>query len=501
VREATGIANLFAQPGYHYPNADTSAVAVGVLNRVLLPAMKEVGEKFGSGELILPFVLQSAEVMKRAVSHLEKYLEKTEGVGKGTVVLATVYGDVHDIGKNLIKTILANNGYTVEDLGKQVPVSVIVDRAAELRADAIGLSALLVSTSRQMPLVVREADRRGLSIPVLVGGAAIHREFAREIAVVDGDRLYPGGVFHCRDAFDGLETMDRLLDPATRAEWLERERQAAVERRTRAGGAAASAGRSAVVARIEDVPQPPFWGPSVLPALPLEEVFARLNKTRLFRVSWGGGKQRDAEWKELRAQFSERLERMKRDAIEHSWLTPQAVYGYFPAQSDGNDLLVLDPGNHGRVLARFSFPRQKDQGRLCLADYFLPLGSAATDVVALEIVTVGPAATERFDRMDGQNAYSEAYFSHGLAVRTAEAATELVFDRIRRELGLAGHRGVRFAWGFGALPDVEEHRKVFEVLPAAQALGMSLTSAGQLIPEQSTATLVVHHPEAHYFKT
>jgi 5-methyltetrahydrofolate--homocysteine methyltransferase len=501
VREITGIANFFAQPAYRYPNADTSAVAVRALNEVLLPAMKDVGDKFGCGELILPFVLPSAEVMKKTVLHLEKYLDRAEGVSKGTVVLATVYGDVHDIGKNLIKTILSNNGYAVHDLGKQVPVSVVVDRAAELKADVVGLSALLVSTSKQMPLVVRELDRRGMAIPVLVGGAAINRDFGRDIATVDGARTYGGGVFYCRDAFAGLETVDRLMDPATRQNLLDRERAAAEDRRKPIAEIAAATGRSGVVAHAEDVPKPPFWGVKVVGDLPLAEVFARLNESRLFRVSWGGAHQKGAEWKQLRADFGARLGRMKREAIEQRWLVPQAVYGYFPAFSEGNEILIVDPDDHSRVLTRLSFPRQREEGRLCLADYFLPVGSPQPDVIAMQVVTVGEAATERFDAMDGKNEYSEAYFSHGLAVQTAEAATELVCERVRAELGLEGHRGVRFAWGFGALPDVEEHRKVFQVLPAESALGMTLTSAGQLVPEQSTATLIVHHPEAHYFKT
>jgi 5-methyltetrahydrofolate--homocysteine methyltransferase len=259
-------------------------------------------------------------------------------------------------------------------------------------------------------------------------------------------------------------------------------------------------GRSAVVVRPEDVPRPPFWGVRTLSTMPLDEVFDRINEARLFRMSWGGAKQQGAEWEELRGQFSARLARMRQEAIEQGWLAPRAVYGYFPALSEGNELLVFDPDDRARVLVRFSFPRQASDEHLCLADYFLPVGSPVPDVVALQVVTVGHAATERFQVMDGQNAYSEAYFSHGLAVQTAEAATELACERIRQELGLAAHRGVRFAWGFGALPDVEEHRKVFELLPAERELGMSLTSAAQLIPEQSTATLVVHHPGVHYFR-
>ncbi len=514
VREITGIANFPMQPGYSYPNADTSQVAARVLNQMLLPAMKEVGDRFGCGELILPFVLQSAEAMKRAVTHLERYLEKTEGVAKGRVVLATVYGDVHDIGKNLIKTILANNGYEVHDLGKQVPVHDVVDRAVALKADVIGLSALLVSTSRQMPLVVRELDRRGLAIPVLVGGAAINREFGRDITFID-ERPYSGGVIYCRDAFEGLDTVDRLADPATRRDLLEGERRAAVVRRIPVAADEATIVRSAIEARAADVPAPPFWGARTVVSLPLDEVFAHLNEMRLFKTSWGGGgtqgrgdaalmgkvrAQSKPEWKGLRADFAERLARMKQEAAADGWLAPAAVYGYFPAQSEGNHVLVFDPDDRSKVLVRFSFPRQRGEDRLCLADYFLPVGSDAMDVLALQVVTVGPAATVRFDVMDARNEYSEAFFLHGLAVQTAEAATEHLFLRMRGELGLPPDRGVRFAWGFGALPDVEEHRKVFELLPAGKDLGMTLTSAGQLVPEQSTATLLVHHPAARYFK-
>ncbi len=515
VREVTGIANFPMQPGYTYPNADTSQVAVRVLNQVLLPAMKEVGDKFGCGELILPFVLQSAESMKRAVTHLERYLEKNEGTAKGRVVLATVYGDVHDIGKNLIKTILANNGYEVHDLGKQVPVHDIVDRAVELKADVIGLSALLVSTSRQMPLVVRELDRRGLAIPVLVGGAAINREFGRDITFIE-ERPYSGGVLYCRDAFEGLEAVDRLVDPAARRELLEGERRAAQVRRIPVASDEAAIVRSAVETRAADVPVPPFWGTRTVGAMPLDEVFQHLNETRLFKTTWGGGgsqgrgdaalmgkvrAQAKPEWKGLRAGFVERLARMKQQAVDQGWLAPAAVYGYFPAQSEGNQVLVFDPGDRAKLIARFSFPRQRGEDRLCLADYFLPIGSEAMDVLALQVVTVGAAATARFDAMDAKNEYSEAFFLHGLAVQTAEAATEHLFLQMRGELGLPPERGVRFAWGFGALPDVEEHRKVFDLLPAEKDLGMSLTSAGQLVPEQSTATLLVHHPAARYFKT
>ena len=361
---------------------------------------------------------------------------------------------------------------------------------------------------------MRELDRRGLTIPLLVGGAAINRDFGRDITYIE-DRPYLGGVLYCRDAFEGLETVDRLVDPAARKDLIDGERRAAQVRHLPVTDNEAVITRSAVQACAEDVPEPPFWGARTLASIPLEDVFQRLNETRLFKVSWGGGgapgrgeaalsgkartPQGRPEWKQLRAEFAERLARMKLEAADQRWLAPAAVYGYFPVQAEGNHLVVFDPADRARVLVRFAFPRQRGTDRLCLADYFLPMGSEKVDVVALQVVTVGPAATARFDAMDEKNEYSEAYFSHGLAVQTAEAATELLFGRIRDELRLPDGRGVRFAWGFGALPDVEEHRKVFELLPAERDLGMTLTTAGQLVPEQSTATLLVHHPGAHYF--
>jgi len=347
-----------------------------------------------------------------------------------------------------------------------------------------------------------------------VGGAAINREFGRDITFID-ERPYAGGVLYCRDAFEGLETVDRLIDPAARRELLEGERRAALVRRIPMAADETVIVRSAVETRSADVPTPPFWGARTVASLPLDEVFQHLNELRLFKTTWGGGgsqgrgdaalmgkvrAQSKPEWKGLRAEFAERLARMKQEAATDGWLAPAAVYGYFPAQSEGNHVVVFDPDDRSKVLVRFSFPRQRGEDRLCLADYFLPVGSETMDVLALQVVTVGPAATARFDVMDGRHEYSEAFFLHGLAVQTAEAATEYLFLRMRAELGLASDRGVRFAWGYGALPDVEEHRKVFELVPAGRDLGMTLTSAGQLVPEQSTATLLVHHPAARYFK-
>jgi len=484
---------------------------VRVLNEVLLPAMKEVGDKFGAGELILPFVLQSAEVMKKAVKHLEQFLERKEGYTKGKVVLATVYGDVHDIGKSLVNTILSNNGYTVFDLGKQVPVNTILDKAVEVGADAIGLSALLVSTSKQMPLCVQELDRRGMSIPVLIGGAAINRRFGRRALFVDGERPYDPGVFYCKDAFEGLDTMDVLQNPDRRASFVAEALDAArndVFLRTVVGKDIATGDQGGARSDVKSdnpVPAAPFFGARVVRDIPLDEVFELLDLDELFRLQWGGRGSGEQYQRNVRDEFRPTLERLTAEAKRDGWLAPQAVYGYFPVQSDGNDLVVYDPaayqsdGASLREIARFHFPRQEGRDRLCLADYFRSTQSSDVDVVALQVVTVGDAAAHRFDALQSAGEYTEAFYSHGLAVESAEAVAEWMHRRIRRELGLPGGQGKRYSWGYGACPDLDDHAAVFKLLPAEEALGMTLTTAFQLVPEQSTAAMIVHHPEAKYY--
>ncbi|KAF0109090.1 MAG: 5-methyltetrahydrofolate--homocysteine methyltransferase [Anaerolineaceae bacterium] len=478
-------------------------VAVHTLNHTLLPAMKEVGDKFGAGELILPFVLQSAEVMKKAVGHLETYLEKVEGITKGTVVIATVYGDVHDIGKNLVKTILANNGYTVIDLGKQTPAETIISKAVEVNATAIGLSALLVSTSKQMPLIVNELQRRGLKIPVLVGGAAINRRFGRRILFTEDGSPYEPGVFYCKDAFEGLETMDRLIDVERKPALLEQVR---VEADMEMGRASSPRLQVDTLTRSNVVPAPiklpEKLGFRVVKDMPLEMVFQHLNINELYRLSWGAKNAHGPEWEKLQKEFGARLDSMKREAIKTSWLKPQAVYGYFPCQADGDELVIYDPASSAaspESLTRFTFPRQPSGDFLCLADYFAPVNSGQFDTVAFQVVTVGHEATERFDKFQADGNYSEGYFTHGLAVQTAEATAEYLHQHIRRELGLAEGRGKRYSWGYPAIPELEDHRKVFDLLPVEKELGMSLSSAYQLIPEQSTAAIIVHHPQAKYY--
>jgi 5-methyltetrahydrofolate--homocysteine methyltransferase len=483
---------------------------VRVLNEVLLPAMKEVGDKFGAGELILPFVLQSAEVMKKAVKHLEQFLERAEGYSKGKVVLATVYGDVHDIGKSLVNTILSNNGYTVYDLGKQVPVNTIIDKAIEVGADAIGLSALLVSTSKQMPLCVQELDKRGLAIPVLIGGAAINRRFGRRALFVEENRPYASGVFYCKDAFEGLESMDKLQDGDRRAAFVA---QALDDARTdkflhaqvgKDVAAGVAGGARSDVSADHAVPTAPFFGVQVLNDIPLDEIFSVLDLDELYRLQWGGrgsGPEFDAL---VKREFEPTLARLRESAKCDGWLRPQAVYGFYPAQASGNDLLVYDPeaytlNGSTREIARFHFPRQEGRERLCIADYFRSVDSTDVDVVGFQIVTVGDVATERFQSLQTAGEYTEAYYTHGLSVETAEAVAEWLHRKVRHDLGIPAGRGKRYSWGYGACPDLEDHATLFRILPAERELGMQLTSAYQLIPEQSTAAIIVHHPQAKYY--
>ena len=483
--------------------------AVEILNNVLLPAMKQVGDLFGAGQLILPFVLQSAEVMKKTVAHLERYLDRLEGTSKGKVVLATVYGDVHDIGKNLVNTILSNNGYTVYDLGKQVPVNTIIEKAVEVGADAIGLSALLVSTSKQMPICVQELHKRNLNFPVLVGGAAINRQYGQRISFVTDDETYDAGVFYCKDAFEGLETMDRLSDAAVRAEFVAQTRADAIAAKndkargrqtlTDHGRASdATAGVRSAVRTDTPVPTPPFWGAQATARIRLDDVVACLDRNALYRLQWGAKNAKGEEWEKLKTEFDIKVRDLVREAERDGWLEPKVVYGYYPCQSQGQSLIVYDPTDRRKELTRLEFPRQPERERLCLADYFRSVESGEYDVVALQVVTMGAKVDDMTEALQHQGDYSRSYFIHGLAVSLAEALAEYTNKLVRQSLGLTSEQGRRYSWGYPACPDLEEHVKVFGVLPVDK-IGVSLTDAYQLIPEQSTAAIVVHHPEAKYF--
>jgi 5-methyltetrahydrofolate--homocysteine methyltransferase len=479
-----------------------SDAAVGVLNEVLLPAMKDVGDRFGAGELILPFVLQSAEVMKKSVSHLEQYLEKQAGYSKGSIVVATVFGDVHDIGKSLLITILSNNGYTVHDLGKQVPVNTIIEAAIDKHADAIGLSALLVSTSKQMPLCIQELDRRGVHLPVLIGGAAINRSFGRRAAVLPDGRVYEPAVFYCKDVFEGLSTMDALTNPAelpglvaqVRAE-IEAERDrvepAPVARVVPRPGAGPR--------RDVKIPVPPFWGARRVEA-DLRQVWQHLDRNTLFRHHWGGHRVKGAEYERIiREVFEPELASLTEDALRDRWLSPLIVSGYFPCNGLGDQLIVFDPDQPERELTRLEFPRQPDGERLCLTDYFRPLASGERDVVVLQAVSTGPRAGEYIEELQRSGDYSRMLYVNGLASGTAEALADYAHNLARRDLGLAENQGLRFSWGYAACPDLEEQRKVLPLLNAEEAIGLTLSLSNNLDPEHSTAAIVLHHPETKYF--
>ncbi|HET6267618.1 MAG TPA: vitamin B12 dependent-methionine synthase activation domain-containing protein, partial [Acidobacteriota bacterium] len=475
---------------------------VQVLNEILLPAMKDVGDRFGRGELILPFVLQSAEVMKKSVAHLENFLEKSDTHTKGKVVLATVYGDVHDIGKNLVNTILSNNGYTVFDLGKQTPLQKILDKAREVNADAIGLSALLVSTSKQMGICVQELHKLSLHYPVIIGGAAINRNFGRRIMFVGESELYDPGVFYAKDAFEGLSIIDQLLDPKKRLPFLEQIRKEARAIHQPEDGGAVVAETPMVrssVTRDVPIPKAPFLGAQEIEDIPLKTVFRYIDTRSLFRMSWGGKSQHEADWdRVLRQEFQPRFLQIKNEALKDDILQPKVLYGYFHCNSSINDLIVYHPKEPGKEIVRFNFPRQVDKELLCISDYFAAADSGKTDVVAFQLVTVGSKILDLIAQWNEKGDYTKAYYYHGFAVEVAEALAEYTHRHIRKELKLKINQGRRYSWGYPACPDLSDHQKVFRLLPA-EKIGVTLTSAYQLVPEASTVAIVAHHPEAKYY--
>ncbi len=465
----------------------THEAAVQILNEVLLPAMKEVGDKFGAGELILPFVLKSAECMKSAVSELEKYLIKKQGVSKGKIVLCTVYGDVHDIGKNLVKTIFTNNGYTVYDLGKQVPIQQIIDKIKEVQADAVGLSALLVSTSKQMQFFIEKARELDLKIPALCGGAAINSDYINRIA--KGDELYKAGVFYCKTAFDGLNVMNKLRSPE-RDKFVE-EWNSKISKFNERKIAGIKTDIDSPVNQIIPVSPPVaphFDKPIILKPseIDLEEVWSYLNKKSLFVLSWGI---RGKSASEIGDPESLLLE-WKKKVIDEDLFSPSVVYSYFRCNNQGNNL-VVESNKQGEVV--FEFPRSSKPKRLCITDYF-----GKQDTVAFQVVSVGQKTVSKIEELNSTNNYTDAYYLHGLAVETAEALAEWVHHRIRKELNIDRNRGLRYSWGYPSCPDTMQHYLVWKLIDPTKC-GIGLTSAGQITPEYSTAAIVVHHPDAEYF--
>ncbi|SCG49970.1 methionine synthase [Micromonospora sp. C81] len=502
---------------------------LSIINDILLDGMKVVGELFGSGQMQLPFVLQSAEVMKTAVAYLEPHMETVEDGGKGRIVLATVRGDVHDIGKNLVDIILSNNGYEVVNIGIKQPISAILDAAEQHRADAIGMSGLLVKSTVIMKENLAEMATRGVAErwPVLLGGAALTRAYVED----DLRSMFPGQVHYARDAFEGLSLMDKVMTAKRGgAPVIDPEREAALAarraRRERQRSMVSeslpelhdSSTRSDVAVDVA-VPTPPFFGTRVIKGVPMADYAALLDERATFRGQWGlngarggnGPSYDELVETEGRPRLRYWLDRLIADQV----LEAAVVYGYFPAYSEGNDLVVLDENGHAER-ARFSFPRQRQERRLCLADFFKPKGDQL-DVVALQLVTVGQPVSEYAAKLFARNEYRDYLEVHGLSVQLTEALAEYWHRRIRAELTLPdgrplGHddptdlagllrndyRGCRYAFGYPACPDLEDRAKIVDLL-GSERIGVELSEEFQLMPEQATDAIVVHHPEASYF--
>jgi 5-methyltetrahydrofolate--homocysteine methyltransferase len=492
-----------------------SRPALDIVNETLLDGMKVVGELFGSGQMQLPFVLQSAEVMKTAVAYLEPYMEKTDDEGKGTIVLATVRGDVHDIGKNLVDIILSNNGYTVVNLGIKQPVSAILEAAEEHRADVIGMSGLLVKSTVIMKENLEELNQRKLAAdyPVILGGAALTRAYVEQ----DLHEVYDGEVRYARDAFEGLRLMDALIGvkrgvpgavlPELKQRRVRATAQTVVEERPEEGAVRSD------VATDNPVPEPPFWGTRVIKGIQLKEYASWLDEGALFKGQWGLKQARTGDgptYEELvDTEGRPRLRGLLDQLQTGNLLEAAVVYGYFPCVSKDDDLILLD--EQGNERTRFTFPRQRRGRRLCLADFFRPEESGETDVVGLQVVTVGSRIGEETAKLFESNAYRDYLELHGLSVQLAEALAEYWHARVRSELGFAGedpadvedmfalkYRGARFSLGYGACPDLEDRAKIAELLQP-ERIGVHLSEEFQLHPEQSTDAIVIHHPEAKYF--
>ena len=472
-----------------YSKEELHAAAVKTLNETLLPAMKEVGDKFGAGEIILPFVLKSAECMKAAVAELEKYLIKKKDVSKGKIVLCTVYGDVHDIGKNLVKTILVNNGYSVYDLGKQVPLQTIVNKISEVNADAVGLSALLVSTSKQMQIFVNYAKEHNIRIPVLCGGAAINTNYINRIAKDGG--IYEQGVFYCKTAFDGLNVMNNLTSDKKNqyiTKWKEKVELWKEFKPTSTHNVSEVSKHSGI--KPVPPPIPPHTGLQIrldLEHINLEEVWNFLNKKSLFTLSWSF---RGKAGSGLTEEAEKLLVEWKKRVIDENLFSPKVVYGYFHCHNRNNKL-VVDSSRGDEVI--FDFPRSTKGRHLCLTDYF-----GENDIVAFQSVTVGKKASYTIEKWNEDNKYTDAYYLHGLAVETTEALADWINSLIRKELKIDSKRGLRYSWGYPSCPDITQHKLVWKLLDPVKS-DMTLTEAGQIVPDQSTAAIFIHHPEAEYF--
>jgi 5-methyltetrahydrofolate--homocysteine methyltransferase len=487
--------------------------ALDIINLHLLEGMKVVGELFGKGEMQLPFVLQSAEVMKNAVAILEPHMEKTDSSGRGTILLATVKGDVHDIGKNLVDIILSNNGYKVVNIGIKQTINQIIDAAIEHDVDVIGMSGLLVKSTVIMKENLEELISRGLDQrwPVILGGAALTRAYVED----DLAKLFPGTVRYAKDAFEGLALMDTLMAIKKGVPGAElpplRERRTRVSKNTDEEIVVDTL-RSDVRDDIS-VPHAPFLGSRVVKGIPLADYSSMLDERALFVGQWGLKGNRDQYQAMVEEEGRPRLRALLNEAQSHSWLEAAVVYGYFPCYSEGNDLVIVhhEGDLKGQERARFTFPRQSRDRRLCLADFFKSKESGELDVVAFHIVTMGNAVSEATGELFQANRYREYVELHGLSVQLTEALAEHWHARIREELGLKsgdssaleeildqGYIGSRFSFGYPACPDLSQQQLLCELLEP-QRIGVILSDEFMLHPEQSTSALIVHHPEAKYF--
>src|SRR5579863_5843839 len=507
-----------------------------LINTVLLDGMKTVGDLFGARKMQLPSVLDSAGVMKAAVAYLEPKMEKKAGSQKGTIVLATVKGDVHDIGKNLVDIILSNNGFKVVNLGIKQPGDSIIRAAQEHQANAIGLSGLLVKSTLEMKYVIQDLERQKLEFPVICGGAALTRKYVED----DLRREYANGVFYADDAFAGLHIMEDLSTADGAREQRIREGRT-VKEYSKATAVDEETGplfaeRSSVVTDAPNIPTPPFWGVRVKKDYNLRELFNYINETALFKNQWQLKTASQSDYLRLvDEKFRPILRKLEDEVFESGLFLPQVVWGYFPAQGDGNDVVVYEvPSPESRVaraaeprsagqpmaavptspveLLRFTFPRQKEGRRLCISDFFAPKSSGKMDVIGLSLVTIGPKASVETQRLFEGGEYTKYLYLHGLSVETAEALAELHHKKMREELGIEGedapeirdlfhqkYRGSRYSFGYPACPNLEDQTKLFTLLKPEENVGVRLTSGFLLEPEQSTSAIVVHHPGAKYF--
>lgn len=499
-----------------------------IINELLLDGMKVVGELFGSGKMQLPFVLQSAETMKKAVAYLEPFMEKVAGQEKGVIVLATVKGDVHDIGKNLVDIILTNNGYKVHNLGIKQPVENIIAAVKEHKPDVVGLSGLLVKSTVIMRENLEELSRQGYDIPVLLGGAALTRAYVEEDCV----RAYTAGrVAYAQDAFSGLDLMKKVASgefDAYLADIKEKRSKKVVtsskaKRRwednedkpvnLRPLDVEAIRIKRDELAKQVDVPTPPFWGAKVVEQIPVKALLPFLNDQMLFTFHWGfkkQGKTLDEYWKWVDAEVRPIFTRLLRECEAGNILQPQAVYGYFPCAADGNALVIFDHTTNAE-LGRFDLPRQDKNGGICVADFFRDISSGERDVIGLQVVTAGQRVADVAREWFAANRYQDYLYLHGLGVEIAEAAAEYMHTRIRAELGFGhedardmkallkqGYRGSRYSFGYPACPYLEDQELLLKLL-GAERIGIELSEEHQLHPEQSTSAIVVHHPQAKYF--